>query len=274
MMAVAERIGTRLVPRLTDGPHRARAWWLAVDQGFAAVCMREGRPIAVSPTGRNDDSVQVFAPIGSADDAWGVIVVESADGRSLGRFDLDLLSAAGSVLALAVRQTSLQQRVESQAARTGAVARIGMELSTRLELSAVMSELVEQTMLLFGADRAAVFRRSPGWAHPGRGAHNLSREYLDAIAAVPDPSLGSEAIKRQRAIGAADCATEPLCQTALVHIQREGYHSLAVAPLLFDGDVLGLLAVYHDQRHAWSCGNARVAGGARGAGQRGHPQRP
>ena len=252
MMAFAERHGTRLAPRLTDGPHRARAWWLAVDQGIAAVCMREGRPIAVSPTGRNDDSVQVFAPIGSGADAWGVIVVESADGRSLGRFDLDLLSAAGSVLALAVRQTSLQQRVESQAARTDAVARIGMELSTRLELSAVMSELVEQTMLLFGADRAAVFRRSPDGLIQAEASHNLSREYLEAIASVPDPSLGSEAIKRQRAIGVADCATEPLCQTALVHIQREGYHSLAVAPLLFDGDVLGLLAVYHDQRHPWS----------------------
>ena len=117
MLAVGRWDEGHLTSCLTEGAQRARAWWKTVDRGLARVCSAEQRPLAASisihpdlarRTGTpGDPAVQVYAPIGGAVDAWGVLIVEAAPGAAVESRDLELLGAIAGVLGLAVTQARL-----------------------------------------------------------------------------------------------------------------------------------------------------------------------
>lgn len=263
MIAIAEWRDGRMVPRIAEGRHRARTWWQRVDRSLAAVCLREGRPIAVSthasvraPNGSRerllDAAVEVYAPIGSGPDAWGVIIVESADGQPLGHRDLDLLAATGSTLALAARASHLQGRVDTQRSQVGTFARISIELSSRLDLPTITAGLLDQAMALFGADRGAVYRAQPDGRFAVAVRRNLSQVYADQAALVSGSALGGMAIASRRAMASVEYATDPRGAAARDAILSEGFVSMAVAPLIADEEILGQLSLYHDTAHPWS----------------------
>ena len=95
MLAIGRWDRGRLVSHACEGAQRARAWWKTVDGGLARICCAEQRPVAASisvpvdlarRTGvQGDPAVQVYAPIGGATDAWGVLIVEAAHGVAIDR---------------------------------------------------------------------------------------------------------------------------------------------------------------------------------------------
>jgi len=126
MLAVGRWDEDRLVPHMTEGSHRARAWWKVVDVGLARVCCVEQRPIAASvpalpePQRRGavpgEAAVQVFAPIGGAAQSWGVLIAEACPGSAIDGRHLDLLAAMGALLGLAAGQDRLQRSLGEGAA--------------------------------------------------------------------------------------------------------------------------------------------------------------
>lgn len=125
MIAIGRWEDERLVPRATEGSHRARAWWRAVDLGLARICCVEQRPIAASVAGPAEahrrplipsvPAVQVFAPIGSATHPWGVLIVEAKPDVAIDGRHLDLLAALGGVLAIAAEQDRLATTLDRSA---------------------------------------------------------------------------------------------------------------------------------------------------------------
>jgi len=125
MIAVGHWEDERLITRATEGSHRARAWWRAVDLGLARICCVEQRPIAASVAGPaephrrplvpSETAVQVFAPIGSATQPWGVLIVETKPGVAIDARHLDLLAAMSGVLAIAAEQDRLVSALHASA---------------------------------------------------------------------------------------------------------------------------------------------------------------
>ena len=125
MIAIGHWDDERLVPRATEGSQRARAWWRAVDLGLARICCVEQRPIAASVAGPagphrrplvpSEPAVQVFAPIGSSTQPWGVLIVEAKPDVAIEARHLDLLAAMGGVLAVAAEQDRLSATLDASA---------------------------------------------------------------------------------------------------------------------------------------------------------------
>lgn len=264
MVAIAERRDGRLLPRATEGAHRARTWWSQVDVRLVEICLREGRPIAApaaaAPASRGSgsgaSSVEVFAPIGMGDQAWGVVVAESAQHRPLDRADLDLLQSVGAALHVAVERERLSVRVRDQEARSRALARISLELSSRLEFPAIMTSLVEHAMELFAADRACVYRRTSDGRNVAEFSRNLSSEYIEAVLA--SPTLGALVLETGKALAVNGVSTDPRSGALQPIRAREGIDTIAFAHLSADGESVGMLAVYHDKHHVWSADDLHV----------------
>jgi diguanylate cyclase (GGDEF)-like protein/excisionase family DNA binding protein len=113
MIAIGRWQGDRLTAHLTEGSHRARAWWKAVDPSLARSCCMEERPLAASVSGSEGPGrrgaapdrpeIWVFTPIGAGEDAWGVLITQVRSGVTVDASHLDLLAAVGGVLSLAVQ---------------------------------------------------------------------------------------------------------------------------------------------------------------------------
>src|SRR6185503_4315389 len=71
-------------------------------------------------------------------------------------------------------------------------------------------------------------------------------------SSLPRGSVGFQAIAESRALAVTDYANDPHGAAVRDAIVREGFDSMAVAPLVADGEILGLLSVYHDTRHPWT----------------------
>jgi diguanylate cyclase (GGDEF)-like protein len=107
-------------------------------------------------------------------------------------------------------------------------------------------------MVLFDGDRAAVFLRQADGKVTAEVTRGLSSEYASAVRDFPERSLPAAAIAARRPLYATNYRDDPRGIGIRAAVVQEGYDTICTAPLL-DGDhVLGLLNVYHDERHEWS----------------------
>jgi diguanylate cyclase (GGDEF)-like protein len=263
MVAVAELRDGKLLPRATEGAHRARAWWSRVDVRLVEVCLREGRPIvdhgtatgSRGPKGRRS-ALEVIAPIGAGEDAWGVVVGEAAYDRELSRSDLDLLQAVGGSLHLAVERDRVANRMRDQEARARSLARISLELSARLEYPAILESLADDAMTVFSADRAAVWHLAANGHYQPEFTRNLSAEYIQAVVDADPPIRAALLLETGRAMAVKDVARDPRVNSLRPAMADEGISAFAIAQLSPDGDQdpnsVDLLVLYHNATRDWS----------------------
>ena len=264
IVAISERTPHGQRMRVVDGPTRRREKAFKLDQRLAEVCLRDGRPIA-APRSRPKGSgaiagrrplamtgaMDVFVPIRSPERAWGCLVVESPATRPLAPQDLDMLFAVGNQLALTMGWSRLREKLQERRTQAQALARVTTELSARLDLPEVMTGLVDHAMTLFGGDRAGVFLVRPDETFECRYSRQLSDRFIQAVAKVSRPSLSAEAIDTGRAVWATGYADNARGTGVREAVLAEGFDSVAIVPLVAEGQVLGIFCVYHDTRHAW-----------------------
>jgi diguanylate cyclase (GGDEF)-like protein len=251
--------GDALVPRSWAGVVGSRPDSLPVDGAIAAL-LTSATPgfTTPDPTHRrllsidHPGSIELIAPIRSDGVTWGALIVLDSRPWAIGDADPDLLAAATAQLGAICRTEALAQRIEAQSTHAAALRRIGADITSQLDLPFILSGLVDHAMVLFGADRAAVFERHTDDSWVTNAQRNLSENYLRFVSRFPAPSLGAEAIARRRAVFAVDYPNDPRGQAVRPAVVQEGFDTLAMAPLLADGAVVGLLGIYHDQRHPWS----------------------
>ena len=256
-VAIAEWRDGRVVQHVVIGVDPAPDWMARADTNLIAVCLREGRPVAV-PTPNAPDArgsrppttETVYSPVGSVDRPWGVVIVESASDRPLSRQDLGLLESLASTVEVICAQVALAEQVEAQQRRSEALAAITADLSSEMEWPSLMELLVERSIPMFGADRAAVWRVTDGRT-VAEASRNLSSEYVEAVRAQTKPPLGMMAAMGGKA-AVMEVATDHRLGMIRDAMQQEGFLSFALAPLIAEGEVIGLLAVYHDQPYTWS----------------------
>ncbi len=272
VVAIAERTPTDLVIRHVDGATERQAAAVKLDARLVEVCLRDGRPIAAPrsrltavPAGRwrgspwDTGAVEVYVPIRGKDGPWGVLLVMSPPDRPLGRQDLDLLQLVGDRLGVAIENWRLADRLHARLEQGQELARVTTDLSSQLDLPAIMNSLLEHAIALFAADRGAVLELAADGSMVVNFARNLSSRFVDSVASVEaKPTLAGEVMDRRGAIVVQDFANDPRSGGLHDAIVEEGFDTIALAPLVAEGQVLGLLAVYHDRRHEWARDDVNV----------------
>jgi diguanylate cyclase (GGDEF)-like protein/excisionase family DNA binding protein len=190
--------------------------------------------------------------IPGSDGPWGVLVIDPGPGADPAALDPGLLghvAASVGAIVVAARQS---EEVRHQLHRADALRRVAADIGSRLELDRILSGLVEHAMVLFEADRGAVFLRRPNGTAVPEVSRGLSQAYLQSVKEFPVRSLPSLAIAARRPLFAGGYSEDPRGEDVRAAVVQEGYDTICTAPM-FDGpDVLGLLNVYHDTPHAWT----------------------
>jgi len=126
------------------------------------------------------------------------------------------------------------------------------EIGARLDPASVLSQLVDRAAELFGADHAGVFSRHSDGVFRPRATRNLSTEFCQILEHASSLPLAAAALELQQIMTAVDYPDDPRAielRPALVH---EGINTISIAPLLSEGEPLGVLALYHDRRYEWA----------------------
>ena len=218
---------------------------------------------------------ELAAAIPGPDGPWGVLLLVADGGDGLGSTDLDLAAVLADAIGTIVSVAHREEEVGHLLHRAEALRRVAGDIGSRLDLDRILTGLVDHAMVLFEADRAAVFMRRPDGTDVAEVSRNLSAGYLNAMRAVqvrssrpPRPSRPADRCSP------SNYRDDPRGADVRAAVVQEGYDTLCTAPLMDGTELLGPLNVYHDTPHAVDRGRARDHRLARDPGQRRHPDRP
>jgi DNA-binding Lrp family transcriptional regulator len=119
------------------------------------------------------------------------------------------------------------------------------------DLGAVLDLACETALTGLRVDRVAIFTVSDanqrGWDH--RASRGLSTEYVREIGAriTPDIGLGIRVLNRHVHIQVEDATGSPLMAGIEDLVEREGYRSLLMLPLLYGAELIGVISLYNDE---------------------------
>ena len=214
-----ERRGGRLIPRAMAGT--ARPAELPEAFGVLGRALEADAGVLVDPLitpevplilGR---AAEIAVPVPGADGAWGLLWLAADGAAGLSDRDLAPAEAAARVLAGAIRAGRLADDVAHQLHRADALRRVANDIGSRLDLDQILSGLVDHAMVLFEADRAAVFMLEADGRVTAEVHRGLSSGYLGTIRAHGAYALRSSrrASTRSarhpcwRATGSSGCST-------------------------------------------------------------------
>jgi len=102
---------------------------------------------------------------------------------------------------------------------------------------------VDHAMVLFDGDRAAVFLQRDDGTIGAEVSRGLSSGYLAGVRAIRPRSLSAAAVAARRPLFAVDFSNDPHAEENRAAVVEEGFDTICTAPLLDDGELLGLLNV-------------------------------
>jgi diguanylate cyclase (GGDEF)-like protein/excisionase family DNA binding protein len=190
--------------------------------------------------------------IPGANGPWGVLVIDAGPTADRAALDEVLLGHVAESLGAVVAAARQGEEVRHQLHRADALRRVAGDIGSRLDLDRILSGLVEHAMVLFEADRGAVFLRHANGSAVAEVSRGLSQAYLQSVREFPVRSLPSLAIAARRPLFAGGYSDDPRGEDVRAAVVQEGYDTICTAPLLDGPDVLGMLNVYHDAPHAWT----------------------
>lgn len=190
-------------------------------------------------------------------DLLGALVVEDERSGRPADDQLPFLHIAAEVLGAAIFNARRLARARRELTRARALRSVTRELTGQLDLGAVLDDVVNRTRSLFDADKAGLWLLRPG-EHPFELAaqHGISQQFQDevSILSMESPSLGVRVVRERRTIVVQnrDIADgDGLMRGTYI---REGIRTACGVPLMAQGEVVGVVGLYHLRDHAWPDG--------------------
>ena len=270
LVAAWERVNQQLLPRAAAGAEAARVVALPPDSGILGRALARGSASASvdSPLARvarshdpDHEAAGDAAPIvaaapselavaipGSAG-SWGVLLVA---GTSLTDRDAELTTLAAEAIGGIVGVSRQTEQVTQHLHRAEALRRVASDIGSRLELDRILGGLADHAMVLFDADRTAVFLRHRDGQALAEVSRGLSPAYLGSVRSLPPRSIQAAAIAARQPIAAEGYRDDPRGADVRAAVVQEGFDTVCSAPLFDGAQLLGTLDVYHDQPYHWS----------------------
>jgi len=186
-------------------------------------------------------------PIVVGDEAIGVISVQSTqqEGR-FGEADAHLLATIAANVGIAIRNAQLYEESRRRGDEMAALAEVGRELSTAVELAAVLERIAERARDLLEADTSAVYL-AEAESETLRAAVALGEnaEEIKADRIREGEGIISDVAARGEAEVINDTRRDPRALTIPGTEEQEGSEErLMVAPLVARDGVIGMTAVW------------------------------
>ena len=250
--------GSQLVPAAAAGSSGLALVQLPGTFGVLGDALRD--PASVAEQERpglsvtNDPGREVACAIAGDEGPWGVLLLVRHANDPLSDVDRDLIHVAAASVANVIRAAASAAIVAHQLQRADALRRVTSDIGSRLDLNEILERVIDHALVLFSADRVAVFLFEEEGRRRMAASRGLSQAWINAVSTVEGYTLGTAAIDARRPMFSVHYAADPRAGDLRAAVVQEGYDTACIAPL-FDGDrpdPLGILGVYHDKPHPWT----------------------
>lgn len=151
----------------------------------------------------------------------------------------------------------------TEAARAAAVENFIQNAAQAQDLAAVLDLACETATAGFAVDRVAIFTAGDdGRARPiHQASRGLSAKYVEQIGAriSPEIGVGVRVLNRLVHIYVEDATNSPLMAGIEDLVEREGYRSLLMLPLLYGAELMGTVSLYSDTVRRFDDGEIALA---------------
>jgi GAF domain-containing protein/CheY-like chemotaxis protein len=184
-------------------------------------------------------------PIGGAAGVIGLIAMENYERENaFGEAEVRLLATVAASLGVALENARLFAERQRRAKETAALAEVGRDISSTLELATVMDRIARHAKDLLAVDNSAIFLPDEG-GEPYRAIVSIG-DIAEAIRnTVVEPGSGiiGSILKAGRAEFVNDTGADPRA-IQIAGTEKKEHERLMVAPLLAGEVVKGAMAVW------------------------------
>ena len=203
--------GDWLYPVASAGRTSTRSWSFPRLRVIGAALASAGEPLAET----SDDVRSVIGgrprprPHPRSNGPWGALVIDAGLGADPSGLRPRPARSGRRHVGAIVGAARQSDDVRHQLHRADALRRVAGDIGSRLDLDRILSGLVDHAMVLFEADRGAVFLRSPSGEAIAGVSRGLSQAYLQSVRGFPVRSLPSLAIAARRPLFAGGYSEDP-----------------------------------------------------------------
>ena len=225
-------------------------------EGLTSQILRSREPLVINRSLEQEDVAYLGTPsrsylgvpIVAGERAIGVISIQSTkeEGR-FGEGDAGLLSTIAANVGIAIQNAQLYEETRRRGDEMAALAEVGREFSSAVDMAAVLDRVAERARDLLDADTSAVYLAEPE-AETFRAAvalgDNAEEIKADRIR-LGEGIIGTLAARREAEV-VNDTSQDPRAQTIPGTEEVESEERLMVAPLLAGGQAIGMTAVWRE----------------------------
>ncbi len=194
-------------------------------------------------------------PIRTDDGLIGALGLGRAMVSPFSNAEIELVSLFADQAAVAIRLARLLGDTHEALERETAIGQVLQSISrTTFDLDAVLQTVLDSAVRLTHADQGNILRESGGSFRARAFSSDVPAEFRDIISAIAfGPERGSamgRALLERRTLQIVDVLADP--EYRLMDAQRVvGFRTLLAAPLLRDGEPIGVLAVWRTEVRAF-----------------------
>ncbi len=239
---------------------------LKLGHGITGWCVLNRRPLLVPDVSTEPRYIEVratakcemAAPMMDDDTVVGVIDLESDRIGGFTAEDLGALEHFAQEAARVMQRLWQVQHLQAKARQLESLITAGQSLVTKLEQQELFDTLTREARSMLAARACALYLH-----HPGDSTVQFASltgaiiTPLPAAALPLDSCLVASAIHTRRAVMFADVQTPDFRELADLPQDRM-LTSMLATPMIFEGEVLGVLAVFTDRLHRFDNDEKRV----------------
>jgi GAF domain-containing protein/CheY-like chemotaxis protein len=195
----------------------------------------------------------VYVPLVSGDQARGLITLINVEREhAFGDSDVRLLQTLAGAMSVALENARLFDETQRRTREAAALAEVGRDISSTLDLATVMDRIARHAKDLLGADNSAIFLPdADGQVYRAIVAVGDIAEQIKATTVTPGVGIIGTLMKSGRAEFINDTNADPrtiqIAGTPQVDEER-----LMVAPLMAGKSVKGAMAIWRTARSPYS----------------------
>ncbi|MEX2044439.1 MAG: GAF domain-containing protein [Opitutus sp.] len=235
-------------------------------QGITGWCVFNRRPLLLPDVAaepryipvRKNARCEMAAPMRDGDHIVGVIDLESDRVHGFKPADLAFLEQLADEAARVLQRLWQLQHLHGKARQLESLITAGQSLVSKLEQQALFETLAREARDMMQARACAMYVHDPGAATVQLVALVSSADSAIPTRSVPlDSSLVASAIHTRRQVAFADVQSPEFRE--LMDLPNDPtLVSLLATPLIFEGGVLGVLAIFTDRIHRFDNDEKRL----------------
>jgi len=193
-------------------------------------------------------------PLRANGELLGAIVLEDAPGGPLTRARPSFLHVVAGAVAADILSARSLARARREVTRARALRHVTQELTGKLDLTAVLDDIVDRTRSLFDAEKAGLWLLDDS-EQPFRSAaaRGLGEEFQASVRqlTLSSQTLGVRAVQERRTFVVREADSRSGVGSMQASYRREGIKTACLVPLVSNDRAVGVLGLYHARDRDW-----------------------